>query len=322
MVSELEIPADTFEKAEPRRKWKIKCGTALFALRTSISREFIDHVRNVNSPKQVCDTLERLFSKKNTAREQFLENELAMIKQEGWEKLPSVEELESLLSNHEALAKQMAKNFNFERDAVLFSRGKLNDSERDANEKKCFTMEAAEESENAHIGSASNQTQTNYANYKDAWIASSDNSTYPMAKEGAVKIDADETSVKLDDVYHIPAFKNWKIWQLDVKNAFLYGELDHGVLMEQPPGFVSKEFPHHVCLLKKTLYGLKQAPHACTSPRSPHLDVAKRILRYIKGYLDYGLLYKRSNDFKDLAKPKFASFRTAFGVIDIDLVNR
>ncbi|KAL0340496.1 UNVERIFIED_CONTAM: hypothetical protein Sradi_4566400 [Sesamum radiatum] len=55
---------------------------------------------------------------------------------QGWEKQPSVEELENLLSNQEALAKQMAKNFNFEQDAVLFSRGKLNDSERDANEKK------------------------------------------------------------------------------------------------------------------------------------------------------------------------------------------
>ncbi|KAL0322020.1 UNVERIFIED_CONTAM: hypothetical protein Scaly_2498400 [Sesamum calycinum] len=244
--ADTEIPADTFEKAEPRRKCKIKCGTALFALRTSISREFIDHVRNVNSPKQVLDTLERLFSRKNIAREQFLKNELAMIKQEGWEKQPSVEELESLLSNQEALAKQMAKNFNFERDAVLFSRGKLNDSERDANEKKqtwaykeklsdkalkskcrgdnegdqlnweqCFTMEAVEESDNAHIGSASNQTKTNYANYKDAWIAS-------LAKEGAVKIDADETSVKLDDVYHVPGLKKNLISVSQITNSGKY----------------------------------------------------------------------------------------------------
>lgn len=32
--------------------------------------------------------------------------------------------------------------------------------------------------------------------------------------------------------------------------------------MEQPPGFVSKESSHHVCLPKKLLYGLKQAPRA------------------------------------------------------------
>lgn len=76
--ADTEIPPETPDNAEPRRKWKIKCGKALFALRTSISKEFIDHVRDINSPKQVWETLERLFSKKNTARLQYLENDLAM----------------------------------------------------------------------------------------------------------------------------------------------------------------------------------------------------------------------------------------------------
>lgn len=63
-------------------------------------------------------------------------------------------------------------------------------------------------------------------------------------------------------IFSLATFKSWKIWQLDIKNAFLYGELDCKVLMKQPQGFVSKEFPHHVYLLKKALYGLKQASHA------------------------------------------------------------
>ena len=169
-----EIPADTPENAEPRRKWKIKCGKALFASRTSISKEFIDHVRDISSPKDVWETLERLFSKKNTVRLQLLENELAALTQggmsiseyflrvksicveiskldadekinearlrrflirvlkkeytpfvtsiQGWANQPSVEELESLLSNQEALPKQMAKNYDSE--AVIFSKGK------------------------------------------------------------------------------------------------------------------------------------------------------------------------------------------------------
>ncbi|CAK7330317.1 unnamed protein product [Dovyalis caffra] len=54
-----KIPIDTPENVEPRRKWKIKCRKALFALRTSISKEFIDHVRDVKSPKEVWETLER-----------------------------------------------------------------------------------------------------------------------------------------------------------------------------------------------------------------------------------------------------------------------
>ena len=47
------LPEDTPQNGEARRKWKIKCGKALFALRTSISKDYIEHVRNVKSPKEV-----------------------------------------------------------------------------------------------------------------------------------------------------------------------------------------------------------------------------------------------------------------------------
>ncbi|XP_023525606.1 uncharacterized protein LOC111789174 isoform X2 [Cucurbita pepo subsp. pepo] len=73
-----EILADTPQNAKLRQQWKIKCGKALFTLRTLISKEYIDHVRDLKSPKQVWDTLQKLFTKKNIARLQFLENELAM----------------------------------------------------------------------------------------------------------------------------------------------------------------------------------------------------------------------------------------------------
>ena len=76
-----EITADTLQNAELRRRWKIKCGKALFILRTMISKEYIGHVRDLKSPKQVWETLEKLFTKKNTARLQFLENELAVVTQ-------------------------------------------------------------------------------------------------------------------------------------------------------------------------------------------------------------------------------------------------
>ncbi|KAG6390865.1 hypothetical protein SASPL_148610 [Salvia splendens] len=71
------LPEDTPQNGEARRKWKIKCGKALFALRTSISKDYIEHVLNVQSPKEVWETLDRLFTQKNMMRLQFLENELA-----------------------------------------------------------------------------------------------------------------------------------------------------------------------------------------------------------------------------------------------------
>jgi hypothetical protein len=49
--------------------------------------------------------------------------------------------------------------------------------------------------------------------------------------------------------------------QLDIKTAFLYGEIDEEMYIEQPEGFVVKGKEHLVCLLLKCIYGLKQAPH-------------------------------------------------------------
>ena len=63
-------------------------------------------------------------------------------------------------------------------------------------------------------------------------------------------------------VLSLAVLHKWPLHQLDVKNAFLNGNLTDTVFMEQPPGFVDSKFPNHVCRLKKALYGLKQAPRA------------------------------------------------------------
>ena len=56
--------------------------------------------------------------------------------------------------------------------------------------------------------------------------------------------------------------KNFKVYQMDVKSAFLNGNLEEEVYMEQPEGFSLTDKSDYVCKLKKALYGLKQSTRA------------------------------------------------------------
>ncbi|GJX17458.1 retrovirus-related pol polyprotein from transposon TNT 1-94 [Tanacetum coccineum] len=148
------------------------------------------------------------------------------------------------------------------------------------------------------------------------------------------------------------ASKNMAIYQMDVKTAFLNGELKEEIYVSQLEGFVDPDHPTHVYRLKKALYGLKQAPRAwmdscdpvdkpmvdrlkldedplgipvdqtrfhsmvgslmyltasrpdlvfavcmCAryqaSPTKKHLEALKRVFRYLKGTINWGLWYPK-----------------------------
>nr|GEX78728.1 retrovirus-related Pol polyprotein from transposon TNT 1-94 [Tanacetum cinerariifolium] len=81
-------------------------------------------------------------------------------------------------------------------------------------------------------------------------------------------IDYDETFASVAQIKAIRLFmayaahKDFTVFQMDVKTAFLNRILKEEVYVGQPPGFVSKQYLDHVYALDKALYGLKQVLRA------------------------------------------------------------
>ena len=84
------------------------------------------------------------------------------------------------------------------------------------------------------------------------------------------------------------AFMNFKLYQMDVKCAFLNGFLDEEVFVEQSPGFENPSFLDHVYKLDKALYGLKQAP------RQWYERLSKFLIEnnFVRGKIDKTLFFK------------------------------
>ena len=79
---------------------------------------------------------------------------------------------------------------------------------------------------------------------------------------------------------------------MDVKSAFLNGELEEEVYIKQPEGFQFLENEDYVCRLKRALYGLKQAIRAWYS----RLDMHLLQQNFKRGSADSNLYIKHDND--------------------------
>nr|GEZ72279.1 retrovirus-related Pol polyprotein from transposon TNT 1-94 [Tanacetum cinerariifolium] len=88
-------------------------------------------------------------------------------------------------------------------------------------------------------------------------------------------IDYDKTFVLVARMETIRIFltfatyMNFKLYQMDIKSAFLNDKLKEEVYVKQPPSFESSEFSDYVCKLDKALYRLKQAPRSCSLVKTP-----------------------------------------------------
>nr|GFD13944.1 retrovirus-related Pol polyprotein from transposon TNT 1-94 [Tanacetum cinerariifolium] len=61
-------------------------------------------------------------------------------------------------------------------------------------------------------------------------------------------------------IFAIAALRNLEVHQIDVKKAFLNGDLEEEIYMNQPEGFMAPGLESKVCRLVKSLYDLRKAP--------------------------------------------------------------
>ncbi|GKB61083.1 putative ribonuclease H-like domain-containing protein [Tanacetum coccineum] len=85
------------------------------------------------------------------------------------------------------------------------------------------------------------------------------------------------------------SFKDFMVYQMDVKSVFLYGKIEEKVYVCQPPGFEDLNFPDRVYKVEKALYGLHQAPRAWYETLSIYLLDN----RFQRGKIDKTLFIKR-----------------------------
>ncbi|GKB03803.1 putative ribonuclease H-like domain-containing protein [Tanacetum coccineum] len=95
------------------------------------------------------------------------------------------------------------------------------------------------------------------------------------------------------------SFKDFVVYQMDVKSAFLYGKIEEEVYVCQPLGFEDLDFPDRVYKVEKELYGLHQAPRAWYETLSTYMLDNE----FQRGKIDKSLFIKRYKEVKIASTP-------------------
>ncbi|GJS32093.1 uncharacterized mitochondrial protein-like protein [Tanacetum coccineum] len=130
--------------------------------------------------------------------------------------------------------------------------------------------------------------------YKACLVAKCYAQEYGMDYEETYALFAKMTTVRT--LIDVASSRKWKISQLDVKNAFLNGDLNEEVFMTPPCGVSHK--PGEVCRLRKALYGLKQAPRAWYDK----FATVVTSIGFVSSHHDSALFVKQSSDLLDRAR--------------------
>jgi hypothetical protein len=124
--------------------------------------------------------------------------------------------------------------------------------------------------------------------YKARLVALGNRQQYGLDYEETFAPVAKMTIVRI--VMAIAISKGWSLRQMDVKNAFLHGDLQEELYMTPPPGLFSSSSTE-VCHLKRSLYGLKQAPRAWFEKfRTTLLDFT-----FTQSQYDYSLFFRKTD---------------------------
>ncbi|GKA64379.1 retrovirus-related pol polyprotein from transposon TNT 1-94 [Tanacetum coccineum] len=144
--------------------------------------------------------------------------------------------------------------------------------------------------------------------YYDAFLTAVKPKTYKDALTQSCWIEAMQEELNEFERLEIRGYKdfflafaahmNMVVYQMDVKTAFLNGNLREGVYVSQPDGFMDKDNLNHVYKLKKALYGLKYAPRAWYDMLSSFLISQD----FSKGLVDHYMFIRREG--KEIICPR------------------